>query len=99
MGSPRTFHTNWQDLLNEGLPPTWEAFASGAGGGVIAEALAAAEDVDGTIAGLPESTPIDAILAERPALLDRSIHRREHVKQLEKLLAGRRHHIERALGE
>ena len=78
------------DLLNDGLPPTWAAFASEGGDGVISEALAAAEEVDGIIAGLPDSTPIDAILAERPALLDRSIHRREHIAQIEDLLGARR---------
>jgi uncharacterized damage-inducible protein DinB len=98
-GQPAYLPHELADLLNDGLPPTWQAFASGAGGGVIAEALAAAEDVDGMIAGLPEATPIDAILAERPALLDRSIHRREHVEQIEKLLGARLHDIERTLGD
>jgi hypothetical protein len=78
------------DLLNDGLPPTWEAFSSGAGKGVIAETLAAAEQVDRIIAGLPESTPIEAILVERPALLDRSIHRLEHLGEVRKALAGHR---------
>jgi uncharacterized damage-inducible protein DinB len=78
------------DLLNDGLPPTWDAFSSGAGEGVIAETLAAAEEVDRIIAGLPDSTPIEAILAERPALLDRSIHRLEHLSSVRAVLAGHR---------
>ena len=74
------------DLLNDSLQPTWEAFAVGAGQACLAEALAAAEDVDRIIAGLPDSTPIDAILVERPALLDRSMHRLEHMAQIERAL-------------
>lgn len=77
------------DLLNEALAHAWGAAADVAGAGVR-EILAAAEAVDGIIAGLPGETPIDAILAERPALLDRSIHRQEHLEAIEAALAGRR---------
>jgi uncharacterized damage-inducible protein DinB len=77
------------DLLNEVLAHAWGAAADVAGAGVR-EILAAAEAVDGIIAGLPGETPIDAILAERPALLDRSIHRQEHLEAIEAALAGRR---------
>ena len=85
-GQPTYLSHELADLLNDGLPPTWEAFSLGAGDGVIAEALAAAEEVDRIVAGLPESTPIDAILGERPALLDRSIHRHEHLRDIEEAL-------------
>jgi uncharacterized damage-inducible protein DinB len=71
------------DLLNDGLPPTWKAFGATAAEAVIAEAIAAAEEVDGIIAALPESTPVVAILNERPALLDRSIHRIAHLDQIQ----------------
>jgi uncharacterized damage-inducible protein DinB len=74
------------DLLNDGLPPTWNAFATAGGDAVLAEALAAAEEVDAIIAGLPESTPIYSLLAERPALLDRSIHRFAHLDQIKAVL-------------
>lgn len=86
-GKPTYLPHELADLLNDGLPPTWEAFASGGGNGVFAEALAAAEEVDGIIAGLPESSPIEAILVERPALLDRSIHRLEHIGEIERMLS------------
>lgn len=75
------------DLLNDGLPPTWAAFASGAGEAAVAETMAGAEEVDRIIAGLPVEAPIGAILRERPALLDRSIHRLEHMENAEKALA------------
>jgi uncharacterized damage-inducible protein DinB len=79
------------DLLNDGLPSTWAAFAAAAGESVIAETLAAAKEVDAIIGGLPAETPVEAILSDRPALLDRSIHRREHLAQIEAALAGRGH--------
>jgi hypothetical protein len=81
-GQPSYLPHELADLLNDGLPPTWNAFAGASSGAVIAEALAAAEEIDGIISGLPASTPIEAILAERPALLDRSIHRKSHLDQL-----------------
>jgi hypothetical protein len=71
------------DMLNDGLPPTWGAMAAGAGRVTIGDALAAAEAVDGIIARLPVETPVEAILAERPALLDRSIHRLEHLAAID----------------
>jgi hypothetical protein len=40
------------------------------------------DDHHGIIAGLLAVTPVDAILAERPALLDRSIHRLEHLSAI-----------------
>jgi uncharacterized damage-inducible protein DinB len=78
------------DLLNAGISPTWGAFASRAGDAVTVETVAAAEEVDRIIAGLPESTPIEEILSDRPALLDRSIHRLEHLSEVRKALAGHR---------
>jgi uncharacterized damage-inducible protein DinB len=78
------------DLLNEAMPPTWAAFAAHSGGAAIAEALAAAAAVDALIESLPDETPVAAILAERPALLDRSIHRREHLASLESALESHR---------
>jgi hypothetical protein len=78
------------DILNDGLPPTWARVASGAGRAAIDEALAAAEEVDRIIAGLPAESPMESILNERPALLDRSIHRAEHLEALERAMAGSR---------
>ena len=71
------------DMLNDGLLPMWGAMAAGAGRAAIDDALAAARAVDGIIAGLPAKTPVEAILAERPALLDRSIHRLEHLAAID----------------
>jgi hypothetical protein len=87
-GQPSYLPHELADLLNDGLPATWNAFAATSADAVIAEALAAAEESDSIIGGLPDSTPIDAILAERPALLDRSIHRASHFVEIE-CAAGR----------
>jgi len=76
-------------LLNDGLPPTWSAFAASAAEAAVAETIDAAETIDRLIASLPEATPVAAILVDRPALLDRSIHRAEHIETLEHALAGR----------
>jgi uncharacterized damage-inducible protein DinB len=75
------------DLLNDALPPTWAVFAGASGPAAIAETLAAAEAMNEIIASLPAEAPISTILSERPALLDRSIHRSEHLEVVEQALA------------
>jgi hypothetical protein len=87
---PGTFAHELADVLNDGLPPTWGAYASAAPASAIADTIDAARAIDGLIASLPEATPVAAILADRPALLDRSIHRLEHIETMEKATAGRR---------
>ena len=83
---PLWFQHEIPDLLNDALPAQWAAFASAAPDAVMAEVLAAAEEVDRLIAGLPEATPFPAILSERRSLLDRSIHRSEHLQTLVRVL-------------
>jgi len=75
------------DLLNDALPGSWALLAADAGT-VGAMAIAAADEVDAIIASLPNRAPISAILAERPALLDRSIHRTEHLDAIDRALGG-----------
>lgn len=75
------------DMLNAGLAPTWAAYGTGAAQAVIADAIRAAESINGLIADLPEETPTAAILESRPSLLDRSIHRAEHIATIELALA------------
>jgi len=75
------------DLINDSLPATWLAFASSSPEAAIAEAVEAAQAVDHLIAGLPETATVEAVLADRPALLDRSIHRLEHLEEMEKAIA------------
>ncbi len=87
---PSVFSHEMADLINGSLPPTWQAFASAAPEAAIVETIDAAEAIDGLIAGLPDATPVEAILGDRPALLDRSIHRAGYIETLEHALAGRR---------
>ena len=75
------------DILNEAQPATWLAYAGAAPDVVVAQMIAAAEEINAVIAGLPDSLPVEAILAERPSLLDRSLHRSEHLATLEAALA------------
>jgi hypothetical protein len=73
------------DLLNSALPPVWSGLATQPAA-IVAETLAAAEAVDAVIAGLPAETPVLEVLAARTALLDRSIHRKEHLAQIERAI-------------
>jgi uncharacterized damage-inducible protein DinB len=75
-------------LINAGLPPSWGAFATAAGEAAMADAIDAAEQVNRLIAALPADAPIAAVLADRPSLLDRSIHRGQHLDQIERALGG-----------
>jgi uncharacterized damage-inducible protein DinB len=86
---PSWFGHDLADLLNTALPASWQALASAAPDRLVAEAVAAARDVDVVIAGLPPGTPFAAILADRPALLDRSRHRSEHLETIQAALAAR----------
>jgi uncharacterized damage-inducible protein DinB len=74
------------DLLNDALPTQWAALAAAGVEALRAEVVAAADEVDSVIGSLPASVPTDAILAERPAVLDRSLHRVEHLADLDKAL-------------
>jgi hypothetical protein len=86
---PIWFDHEVADQLNDGLPPTWSAFATAAGAAAVADMIDAADAVDRLIASLPPETPFATILAERRSLLDRSIHRFEHIATLELALARR----------
>ena len=87
-GQPSLMPHDLADLLNQALPPSWAALASADGPSLLGVAREAMVEVDSIVASLPEATPIDAILQERPALLDRSIHRKEHMDQIETALRG-----------
>ena len=89
-GQPSYLPHDLADVLNDGLPQTWGALASADGNAAIAETIAAAHEVDAVIAALPGDEPIALILGERRALLDRSIHRFEHLAAIENALVGNR---------
>jgi hypothetical protein len=73
-----------EDLINDTLTPL---LLLGSLERVRAQVLGAAQAADDYIAGLPEAT-VELVGREgRPRLIDRSIHRREHLAEIEQLLA------------
>jgi len=85
-GQPVAVPHEVMDLLNAGMPPAWAAIVAAGPEALAAEVIAAADEVDAIIGALPAATPFERILVERPAILDRSIHRIEHLDQLEAAL-------------
>jgi hypothetical protein len=72
------------DGINQAMLPWWRSVAPAQ---VRHEVVAAAEAVDRKAESLP--TPIvEAILAVRPRSLARAMHRRQHLDQIERALAG-----------
>jgi hypothetical protein len=80
--APVDLPSDFSEKINLGLSSLIAAFASDSGDGLLREVVAAAEEVDSVIAGLPAEAPIAAILADHPSLLDRSMHRNQHVDQI-----------------
>jgi hypothetical protein len=74
------------DLVNAGLERFLASVADGSGVGLLAEVLVAAEAVDALISSLPAEAPVAAVLTDRPALLDRSIHRMAHLDDIVRVL-------------
>jgi hypothetical protein len=68
------------DLINGSLLPAWRIIDPRRTAALV---VTAAEDVDGLIAALP-AVSVECVLAEgRLRLLDRSLHRAEHVAMIE----------------
>jgi hypothetical protein len=72
------------DGINRAMLPWWRTVAPAQ---VRYEVVAAAEAVDRKAEALPAPI-IEAILAVRPRSLTRAIHRRQHLDQIERALAG-----------
>jgi len=73
------------DLVNEALPPTWRALTSDA---VSTLVLDAAADADVLVAALPDVSVDAAVAAGRGRLVDRSLHRHDHIAQIQQILAA-----------
>ena len=71
------------DGINQAMAPWWRTIAPAQ---VRHEVMAAAEAVDRKIATLPAPI-VEAILAGRPRMLTRAVHRRHHLDQIERALA------------
>ncbi len=72
------------DLLNGALEPILAALA---GAAAVAQAASAAASLDALIAALPERSVQAASAAGHVRLLDRSLHRREHLAQIRAALS------------
>lgn len=72
------------DGINQAMLPWWRTIAAAQ---IRHAVVAAAEAVDHKAETLPAPI-IEAILAVRPRLLTRAIHRRQHLDQIERALAG-----------
>jgi hypothetical protein len=84
LATPRMVDEFVEDLINDTLTPL---LLVGAVERVGEQVLEAARAVDDYIGGLPEATAEQVASEGRPRLIDRSIHRREHVEEIDGLLA------------
>jgi hypothetical protein len=76
--------TGIADGINQAMLPWWRTVAPAQ---IRYEVMAAAEAVDRKAATLPAAI-IEAIQAVRPRMLARAAHRRQHLDQIERALAG-----------
>ena len=72
------------DGINQAMLPWWRTVAPAQ---VRHEVIAAAEAVDRKAETLQASI-VEAILGMRPRMLTRAVHRRQHLDQIERALAG-----------
>src|SRR5262245_4872397 len=73
------------DLLNEAALPGWRRIS---GAAAREETLAAAERCDEAVAHVVDDLASAIIAAGRHRMLDRSLHRDEHIAQIEQALGG-----------
>lgn len=71
------------DGINQAMLPWWQTVAPAH---IRHEVIAAAEAVDRKAETLPAPI-VEAILAVRPRMLTRALHRRQHLDQIERALA------------
>ena len=80
---PAEVSDNVPDLANAALEPTWRALP---GETAAVLAVEAAAEIDALVAALPDASVAAAPAAGRVRLLDRSIHRLEHVTQIRRAI-------------
>ncbi len=71
------------DWVNAAALPQWRSLAPRA---ALMDALSAAADVDALIERLPTPTVDEALATGRARMLDRSVHRRDHLDRIERAL-------------
>ena len=84
--TPESIGDGVVDLVNEAVVPTWANVELTQ---AAHAALEAARLADATIAGLSDEAVIAVRAEGRPHLVDRSVHRLEHLSELQELI-GRR---------
>jgi hypothetical protein len=72
------------DLLKDAALPTWNDMAPEV---AAREAIAAADEVDTFVAGLPPDVVAQVVAEGKPRWVLRSGHRREHLEQIERGIA------------
>ncbi len=77
------------DVLNDAQAEGWASLASSQPLVIMAETVASAEALDQLIAHLPDEVPVADLLRTQPRLLDRSLHRQEHLAQVRTALSTR----------
>ena len=70
--------------MNDGMLPWWRSIAPAQ---VRQEVIAAAEAADDKARRLPVAL-VEAVLATRPRTIRRAVHRRQHLDELERAVAG-----------
>ncbi len=74
------------DLINDAALPTWAALPASVAGSL---AVAAAEEVDGIVARLSDVAVAAVVEDGRSRLVDRSLHRAEHLDLIDRALERR----------
>jgi hypothetical protein len=85
-GTPAPIDDEPLELINDAGLPEWTALPAPI---AIQECMAAAEGVNGLIEALEAETVRDIAGSERHRLVDRSVHRGEHLKTIESAFPAR----------
>jgi hypothetical protein len=83
--SPADLPDGLADLLNDAMAPSWRAIPGRDAGAL---AIAAADEVDRYVASLPEASVREVIAEGRERLVDRSLHRVEHLDAIDRMRPG-----------
>jgi len=83
LAMPADVSDNVADLANGALEATWRALPAATAAEL---AVAAAGEVDALVAGLSDASVDAVVAAGRARLLDRSLHRADHLAQIGRVL-------------
>ena len=83
--APPDLHDDVADLVNDAAVSAWRSIDPARLGAVV---LSAADEIDRFIEDLSDASVDAAIAAGRPRLLDRSVHRAEHLDAIDAALGS-----------